>query len=474
MSCQLLGQEMSKYYIFVSAGMLNKKKNHQINHLYLNYGLLGLATLLKSKEHHVSVYQGELFTPMELIKHLINHYSNIDEKIIFISIPSYFAVTWGHKFIQLIRNTFHCRIIIGGRWVLSDKNWALKKFADVDVIVNGQAEGIFEDILLNMQHIQKPLYINATSSKSVGTFNELDYALLHDYKKFAPSIEVSRGCGYGCGFCADKDVALTPLKPPEKIINEIINVNQLYGENDLNFYFQASIFNPNNAWIEQFYELYVESKLKTHWRCETRADINLKEENIRLLSLSGLKVIDVGLESGSHIQLNRMKKTNKAKNYLDKAHQLMKHCHDYGIWVKVNILLYPGETHDTISETINFLETNQNYIKGLSVYPAIIYGSDQHAIDFLREVEKHGASAINGGIEDTGITNLNLSPEITFDEAKFLSVDIPKKFISQQDYFDLKSFSYYPRDYKYSDFIKHIAMIEERYLPFKFKSEPSK
>jgi radical SAM superfamily enzyme YgiQ (UPF0313 family) len=457
---------MSKYCIFVSAGMLNKKKEHQEGHLYLNYGLLGLATLLNDKGNNVSVYQGELFTPMELITYLADHYSNIDEKIIFISIPSFFAVIWGREFIQLVRKEFNCRIIIGGRWVLSDKNWALKEFADVDIIVNGQAESILEDILEDKQYDQKPLYINATSTKSIGTFEKLNYALLYDYKKFAPSIEVSRGCGYGCEFCADKDVALTLLKSPEKIINEIIDVIKLYGENDLKFYFQASFFNPTDIWIEQFHKSYVESKLKIQWRCETRADINLNEENIRLLSLSGLKVIDLGLESGSPTQLERMKKTAKTQKYLDKASQLLKHCNDYGIWVKVNILLYPGETNDTIIETISFLESNKNYIKGLSVYPTVIYGSDQHAINFLREIEDYGASALHGKIEETGITNLNLSPEIMFEKAKQLSVNIPKNFISQQDYFDLKSFSYYPRNYTYSDFTNLISTIEKENLPF--------
>jgi len=447
--------------------MFNKKKEHQVSHLYLNYGFLGLATLIKNSGNNVSFYQGELFSPMDLIDYLVKHYHNIDEKIIFISIPSFFAVTWGREFIQLVRKKLNSKIIMGGRWVLSNKKWALKEYADVDVIVNGQAEGIIEDLLVGKNNVKKPFYIDAASTKGMGVFKEFDYQLLYDFKKFSPCIEISRGCGYGCEFCADKDVPLTALKAPEGIINEILDVNNVYGEDDLKFYFQASIFYPTKAWIEEFHKLFVQSKLKSQWRCETRADINLKEENIKLLSLSGLKVIDIGLESGSPIQLKRMQKTNKAKNYLDKAHELMRHCHKYGIWVKVNILLYPGETYNTINETIKFLESNKKYIKGLSVYPTLIYGSDQHALNFLSEIDKYGASALNGRIEETGITYLNLSSEITFEDAKLLSVNIPKLFMTQEDYFDLKSFSYFPRGYKYNAFIKHISNIKQENLPFK-------
>ncbi len=297
---------MSKCCIFVSAGMLNKKKEHQVSHLYLNYGFLGLATLVKTSGNNVSFYQGELFSPMELIEYLVKHYDNIDEKIIFISIPSFFAVTWGREFIQLVREKLNSRIIVGGRWVLSDKQWALKEYADVDVIVNGQAEGIIEDLLVEKANIQKPLYIDSPSTKGIGVFKEFDYQLIYDFKKFSPCIEISRGCGYGCEFCADKDVPSTAIKPAESIINEILDVNNVYGQDDLRFYFEASIFSPTKVWIEEFYKLYIELKLKIQWRCETRADINLNEENIRLLSLSGLKVIDIGLESGSPIQLERM------------------------------------------------------------------------------------------------------------------------------------------------------------------------
>lgn len=455
-------------YIFVSAGMIEKKKKHQEKHVYLNYAILGLATMIKSPENNTIVYQGDIYTPSKLIELLFSKYKNGNNTIL-ISIPSFFAVSWAIEFIKLVRSKLNCKIIIGGRWVLSDKNWALNTFKDVDKIINGQAESILSEILKNNEHTKIPEYINAPLLEKSQLFYKLDYTLLDDYKTILPSIELSRGCGMGCGFCADKNVPVSDLKSPKKLINEIIEISKLYNDNNIRFYFEASIFRPKNSWIEEFYELYKKHYLKNQWRCETRADINLDEEEIKLLSLSGLKVIDLGLESASPTQLKRMKKTNNPIKYLDKAQEFIKLCFKYGIWIKVNILLYPGETEETLNETIDFLESNKKYLKGLSVYPTLIYGSDKYAVDFLKEIEKYGASSLNGKIEDDCITNLNLSKEINYKKAKELSIQIGKRFMSKEDYFDLKSFSYYPKNYTYTDFMNHILKIEEEYLPFSTK-----
>jgi len=456
---------MNDNYIFISAGMLKKKKKHQESHVYLNYALLGLATIVKNSENNVIVYQGELFRPENLVDLLINKFIN-ENNTILISIPSFFAVPWGIEFIKLVRSKFNCKIIIGGRWVLSDENWSLKTFKDVDKIINGQAESILSEILENSEHTKTPKYINAPLFEKSQLFDKLDYTLLDGYKTFLPSIELSRGCGMGCGFCADKNVPVSDLKSPKKLINEIIEISKLYNDNNIRFYFEASIFRPKNSWIKEFYKLYNKHHLENQWRCETRADINLEEEEIKLLSLSGLKVIDLGLESASPRQLKRMKKANNPLKYLEKAQQFIRLCFKYGIWIKVNVLLYPGEIKETLNETIDFLESNKKYFKGLSVYPTLIYGSDKYAVDFLKEIEKYGASSLNGKIEDNCITNLNLSSEINYEKAKQLSIQIGKRFMSKDDYFDLKSFSYYPRDYTYNDFMNHISKIEEEYLPF--------
>ena len=87
--------------IFVSAGMLEQKKVHQVNHFYLNYGLLNLATIL-SKKYDVRLFQGDYYnTPTQLFN-ILEQKKLINEEIpIFLSMISYLAVEWAKVFINL-------------------------------------------------------------------------------------------------------------------------------------------------------------------------------------------------------------------------------------------------------------------------------------------------------------------------------------------------------------------------------------
>ena len=61
-----------------------------------------------------------------------------------------------------------------------------------------------------------------------------------------------------------------------------------------------------------------------------------------------------------------------------------------------------------------------------------------------------GASPVNGdALERDGYAELNLSPEVDYQEARRLATDITQSLMSDQDYYDLKAFSYLPRGYTY-------------------------
>lgn len=455
---------MSSSILFISAGMLKNKKKIQIDSLYLNYGFLGLASLVNQKLKKVNFFQANLFSPEDFFNKLEEKSLVKNTKYpIFISIPSFFAITWTQEFITILKNKFpNKKIIIGGRWVLDSDIWVKEKFPLVDVIVKGQAENIIEKLVTC--NFEGQIVINEDAGINID-IPKLNYNILDNFIEYSPSIELSRGCGKGCSFCADKDVKLSSIKPADKVISEILDLIKLYDDKKLNFYFESSIFQPSNLWIDEFNFLYQKNNLEILWRCETRVD-TFSSKKIKQLFKSGLRVIDLGLESASETQLKRMGKTSNPSKYLLKASELLKICYEENIWVKVNILLYPGESNATINETIDWLNNHRKYIKGISAYPLILYGTSLQTLSFFNSLKDIGATLKDGALSDTGITYLNLSDEISYDKSLEIAKMISKLFMTQEDYYDLKKFNYFPRTYTYKDFVNSINLLDKNELTF--------
>ena len=84
---------------------------------------------------------------------------------------------------------------------------------------------------------------------------------------------------------------------------------------------------------------------------------------------------------------------------------------------KNNILLYSGESYETINETMKWLEKNKSLIKGISTNSQIVYGYDNTFMDVLKY---NGSSYTEHfSLEKDGYTYINLSKEI---EAKWVII----------------------------------------------------
>jgi hopanoid biosynthesis associated radical SAM protein HpnJ len=100
-------------------------------------------------------------------------------------------------------------------------------------------------------------------------------------------------------------------------------------------------------------------KLGVTWSCNAKA--NVPRETLKALKDGGLRLLLVGYESGNQQILHNIKKGMR----IDVAKRFTKDCHELGIAIHGTFILgLPGETTETIQETIKFaIEANPHTVQ---------------------------------------------------------------------------------------------------------------
>ncbi len=90
-------------------------------------------------------------------------------------------------------------------------------------------------------------------------------------------------------------------------------------------------------------------KLGVTWSCNAKA--NVPRDTLKVLKDNGLRLLLVGYESGNQQILHNIKKGMR----IDVAKKFTKDCHELGIKIHGTFILgLPGESQETIEETIRF------------------------------------------------------------------------------------------------------------------------
>lgn len=438
----------------IGAGQLSTKKaNNRLNrrNQYLNYGLLSLASVLKRKGLAPVVIHGHFSSPSETLTTAIA-YGLAESKLpILLSLPSFYAVAWAKEFILQVKALLPShKIIVGGRWVVGKFPERLKELLpEADIIIPGLAEARIVELVTGTRSL--PLQPSRETSNQTSS---LDYSLLHRREYYQPSIEIARGCGMKCSFCLERDEKLQPLKSPDALADELQSTLLDDGLIEMTPYFETSMFVPNKHWSEGLGSAFDARAIKVRWRTEARVD-TLKAELLPSLAASGLSILDLGLESASPTQLLRMHKTQKPEKYLEKASRLLVACAENGVKAKVNILLYAGENDETIAQTLAWLDQHREAIYGVSVSPVIVFGWPEETENYLNTLARYGATRDHSPCP--GVTHINLSEQVNYEDSLELARIISKRFMRAGRYYKLKSFSYFPRDYCFEDFLADMA-----------------
>jgi len=162
-------------------------------------------------------------------------------------------------------------------------------------------------------------------------------------------IVTSRGCPAGCTFCI-KHVSYqhgTRLRSPELLVEEMWGLKKL-GIHNIHMY--ADLFTVNRDQVVKLCNLMIEEKMNIKWTCNSRVDY-VDEKMLNLMARAGNWLISWGIESSNE----RILKHARKGIHPDRAEKALLWARKAGIknWGYFIIGL-PGETEETIVETVNF------------------------------------------------------------------------------------------------------------------------
>ena len=169
--------------------------------------------------------------------------------------------------------------------------------------------------------------------------------LLHPYV----SLYTTRGCPAQCTFCLwPQTLSGHPWRKrsSDDVAREMAKAKE-YWPYVKEFFFDDDTFNIQKA---RTIELCAKLKpLGLTWSCTSR--VTTDYETLKAMKDAGCRLLIVGYESGDQQILKNIKKGAT----IERARQFTKDCHKLGLVVHGDFILgLPGETRETINNTINF------------------------------------------------------------------------------------------------------------------------
>jgi hopanoid biosynthesis associated radical SAM protein HpnJ len=240
------------------------------------------------------------------------------------------------------------------------------------------------------------------------------YARDLDYKKYnSPycqypyvSLYTGRGCPARCTFCLWPQVTTGHSYRTRSVGNVLEECSQLkrHFPDMKELFFDDDTFTADPARAREIARGL--GRLGITWSTNSRA--NVDRETLKVLKDGGLRLFVIGYESGNESILKNIKKGVS----VERARRFTKDCHDIGILIHGTFILgLPGETKDTIDETIRFaqeMKPETLQVSLASPYPGT------HFYDWVTE-RKH--LTVDSLVDETGYQKCTVSyPEVSSDE----------------------------------------------------------
>ncbi|MGZ4135146.1 MAG: PhpK family radical SAM P-methyltransferase [Tumebacillaceae bacterium] len=169
----------------------------------------------------------------------------------------------------------------------------------------------------------------------------------------------ARSCAFKCSFCnyptRAGDLTLSELDTIERELDAIKALGYVQ-----NVVFIDDTFNIPLPRFKEVCRLMIRKNYNFNWFSYFRCG-NADAESIELMAQAGCKGVFLGIESGAPSILKNMNKATTIEKYREGIKQL----HEHGILTFGSFIMgFPGETEETVRETVDFVkETQMDYFR---------------------------------------------------------------------------------------------------------------
>ncbi|MFA6525928.1 MAG: radical SAM protein [Candidatus Buchananbacteria bacterium] len=223
----------------------------------------------------------------------------------------------------------------------------------------------------------------------------------------AVMVMASRGCPYGCTFCACNQVfgRHVRYRNLDNIKKEIYLLKNEYGVEGI--WFADDTLTANYDHVRKICQIMKDSGL--YWGAQSRIDL-VNEDIVKLMAESGCLQLDFGVESGSQRVLDEIIDKKIKLPDVEKALEL---CRKYGIRREAGFMIgLPGETKAEMQQTFEFAKQIKADHYSFSIFTALpgtklfndffrdhIKTSDYDNFSFFQSQDKFNRSGVSDSQE---------------------------------------------------------------------------
>jgi radical SAM superfamily enzyme YgiQ (UPF0313 family) len=274
------------------------------------------------------------------------------------------------EIVEVIRQSSSARIVLGGPgFNYYARDWL--EYLDLEFGISGEGEEAFPLFLQRLAeggdvysipggayrkdgnfYSVSPSPVQDLDNQALPAYDLLDWQL-YARRQIMPAVLTKRGCAFSCTYCpySKLEGKHYRLKSPQRVLAEANNILQSTGSRKVMFC--ENNFNAPRQHAEAICRALIAEKADLQWGTGDLRPAGVTDDFCRLMEESGCFYANLSVESASESMLKSMKRGYSVRQVRESLEALCRSKIRFGASLMLGA---PGETPETIAETLDVLE----------------------------------------------------------------------------------------------------------------------